>query len=595
MATLVAQASEVPSRPQTPPHHLTLNTSLHGNPPPVPNKYIPFCSPGPIPTFGLPSPPESPQSRRSSKATYRVFYPPDSHSKINDTPPVYEISAATLAFALDHASRQPLPEPDKVFPWLHGLHADNQMQLSFFAARRRTSRKVPKCLQGLTVVKAGGDLSKSRLKGAVAPEDVLAPLEGQDGGLGFHDVDPKCGFSVRNFQIQACKMATVSDIVVYGDDSTTRDQTIELSRHIANAQRQWRDATDPMGVETEEFNTFVVLDDFSAFQENFPETVSTDQSGSLTGNIVDLLWQERLEMHSLAKASEIATNVWLGPTSVDDENHFDILVDANDLATLPEAQDMSNVEEYLDANLEGKCVAQMEFPSSGSIDPTSSVNGEGLESDRFLGFCHWLHAMANPAARQVLSDVVTADNPSCATSSSKPPRRILIHCTDGYTESSLLALAYLMFADSIPLHEAWVRLHREKGRNFFAYPTDKGYLQNLEARILRESPRPRIDCSALNRPLWLSRMDGSIPSRIMPYLYLGNLNHADNPALLKELGITQVLSVGEPIRWPSELLSAWGEDRFLFVDQVQDNGVDPLTNDFDRCLKFIGKQTGSSN
>ena len=84
-------------------------------------------------------------------------------------------------------------------------------------------------------------------------------------------------------------------------------------------------------------------------------------------------------------------------------------------------------------------------------------------------------------------------------------------------------------------------------------------------------------------------MDGSVPSRIMPYLYLGNLNHADNPALLKELGITRILSVGEPIRWPQDALAAWGEDKFLFIDNVQDNGVDPLTDEFDRCLQFIGE------
>ncbi|KAG0330188.1 tyrosine/serine/threonine protein phosphatase pps1 [Podila horticola] len=39
--------------------------------------------------------------------------------------------------------------------------------------------------------------------------------------------------------------------------------------------------------------------------------------------------------------------------------------------------------------------------------------------------------------------------------------------------------------------------------------------------------------------------EGSFPSRILPFLYLGNLAHASNPGLLKSLGIRYVLSVGE--------------------------------------------------
>lgn len=39
--------------------------------------------------------------------------------------------------------------------------------------------------------------------------------------------------------------------------------------------------------------------------------------------------------------------------------------------------------------------------------------------------------------------------------------------------------------------------------------------------------------------------EGSLPSRILDFIYLGNLNHASNPAMLHALGITHVVSVGE--------------------------------------------------
>jgi len=77
----------------------------------------------------------------------------------------------------------------------------------------------------------------------------------------------------------------------------------------------------------------------------------------------------------------------------------------------------------------------------------------------------------------------------------------------------------------------------------------------------------------------------------LPYMYLGNLGHANNPELLRELGITRILSVGEPLSWSDDLKETldWPAENLMMVDRVQDNGVDPLWAEFERCLKFIGK------
>jgi dual specificity MAP kinase phosphatase len=73
-------------------------------------------------------------------------------------------------------------------------------------------------------------------------------------------------------------------------------------------------------------------------------------------------------------------------------------------------------------------------------------------------------------------------------------------------------------------------------------------------------------------------------------MYLGNLGHANNPELLRELGITRVLSVGETVSWPDDVKEElnWPAENLMMIDRVQDNGVDPLWEEFDRCLKFIG-------
>ena len=186
-----------------------------------------------------------------------------------------------------------------MFPWLHGLHPDNQIQLAFFSSRRKSVRRVPRCIRSLTVVKAGGDLSSSKLKGAIAPDELLS--SSCDEPNQFLECDPKDGFSVRNFQIQACKLAMVSDIIVYGDEKTHPNETIALAQRISLAQRQYETKNNFPRCH---FNTFMlcgewqptnsaqitsdgIVDPFSVVQERYPGLVAVDSTGSMTGNVVD--------------------------------------------------------------------------------------------------------------------------------------------------------------------------------------------------------------------------------------------------------------------------------------------------------------------
>jgi hypothetical protein len=72
-------------------------------------------------------------------------------------------------------------------------------------------------------------------------------------------------------------------------------------------------------------------------------------------------------------------------------------------------------------------------------------------------------------------------------------------------------------------------------------------------------------------------------------MYLGNLTHANNPPMLKLLGIKRILSVGEPVSWTEEQVNDWGRENLLMVDRVQDNGIDELTTEMSRCLEFVGE------
>lgn len=559
-------------------------------------KHLPICPPGPAPAEKPDTPPQSPPTKELLLQSRSLLYPPDKYKqKSLGSTTVYEIDAHGVAAALDHIAGQPLPDPSQVFPWFHGLHPSNHIQQAFFIARRRNLRKTPKCLRGITVVKAGGDLSCSRLKGAIAPEEFL-----QQGttASAFREIDPKEGFSVRNFQIQAAKSAMVSDILIYGDDE---NEVLKLAKDVAMAQQAWREAHEEKGHDLCKYNTFICTSEFQEFEERYPSLVATDSRGQMTGKVMDFFHQERVEMCTMTKASEIHHNIWMGPTpdsSIDpdllgSDERFDIYIECSDLGRFNHTA--------LEAIAQGSVAepAYLEFPSSGSIMPPTWSQ---IEADGILETCKWLYNLSHGT----LPDDATPQENDAEGDSPMPfstpdptkirERKILIHCTDGYTESTLLGLSYYTYVTGLPVPSAWLDLHMSKRRNFFAYPSDVALLTSIAPRLLSESPvhseksLSDITDLAKEEPEWIRNMDGSLPSRVTDYMYLGNLGHANNPDLLRHMGIRQILSVGETASWRDGELESWGKENVMVVQRVQDNGVDPLTDEFERCLEFIGKQ-----
>ncbi|CAG8125536.1 unnamed protein product [Penicillium salamii] len=582
MATVLVQQQALhhSTPPPSPiPSALTVNRRSS----PIPNKHIPICPTGPSP----PSP--SLQSIIApNDGTSSLLSPPDESMRIGrpTSPAVYAIDGVRLAAAIAHAASQPLPDANLMFPWLHGLHQDNHLQLGFFSSRKRHARRTPKCWRGITVVKLGGDLSKARIKGAVAVNEVLAPSSR------FLLADPPEGFSVRNFQIQTAKLAAMSDIVIYAEDDGCQKELVDLANQFAMAQQAWRLKMDPLQ-ERPTYNTFILADQFSDVAANQPELIAIDAKGQLTGRTMDFVQWERLEMATMSRASEISSNVWLGNTPdyfhlsrTSREETYDLLIEASDMANIPGPRYLAMLDKQLENGPQ-----RMEFPSSGSLLLPS---GNTREAEDIVNTIRWIYYLAHPEPQ---TEELDGDGDTPMITQRGNSRKVLIHCADGYTESSLLAVAYFMFAEGVPAHEAWLRLHREKKRNFFAYPTDVAFLCHIQGRLLQESPAVQSpDLSKALDPAWFHAIDGSFPSRILPYLYLGNLTHANNPELLWELGIKRVLSIGEAVNWTETDRASWGAENMMYIDNVQDNGIDPLCQEFDRCLEFIekGKRDGTA-
>lgn len=105
------------------------------------------------------------------------------------------------------------------------------------------------------MVKLGGDLTRSRLKGAICASEILSPSSR------FLMADPPEGFSVRNFQIQTAKLAAMSDIVIYAEDGASKSELLALAEDFSLAQQAWRMKHDP-SYERPAYNTFVVTSKF---------------------------------------------------------------------------------------------------------------------------------------------------------------------------------------------------------------------------------------------------------------------------------------------------------------------------------------------
>ncbi|KAI5950463.1 PPS1 [Candida jiufengensis] len=71
---------------------------------------------------------------------------------------------------------------------------------------------------------------------------------------------------------------------------------------------------------------------------------------------------------------------------------------------------------------------------------------------------------------------------------------------------------------------------------------------------------------------WVKEVEGSIPSKILPYLYLGSLKHASCLPLLNKLGIKKIISVGENLPW----INGYKFQKYnnILVDEIENQNIE---------------------
>lgn len=191
---------------------------------------------------------------------------------------------------------------------------------------------------------------------------------------------------------------------------------------------------------------------------------------------------------------------------------------------------------------------------------------------------------------------------------------LLVYCPEGYTETSLFMVIYLVYATGRRVQEVVFDYHIELGRPFYLFTNDYILLRELEPILLCYSPkRPELkwgsilsarvenlergpeleslteftselisdilitgyNCSSLNSyESWFEALleraglGSVVPSRITPNVYLGTLSHADSVPLLARLRISTVVSVGECVSWLLALPEGFVNTTELYSKQV---------------------------
>ncbi|KAL1918033.1 uncharacterized protein VTP21DRAFT_3299 [Calcarisporiella thermophila] len=440
---------------------------------------------------------------------------------ICDNPSIYGVTASYYFEIQDLYHRTPLPN-DILFPWLHGVDGKNYHQNLFFNV---TKVEIPQH-RGLTVVHGGDDVRRCSIVGSVLPGEILAsataatPPPSVDAVSSNADEQQPTDqrnfvqsenseplINLRNFKIQVAKYALISDIVVYGENGVD-EKVLEIAKQISWAQQALR--ADPSTRPKLEYHTFVITDPFSVIEEQFPSLVLLDSKG-MPVNKFNFWEEEREEMRLLTTASEISPHIWLGNTqNVPSLPALDPV--AMDIESAGQLQSPEFAAKSQDQTLDGD-------------PPAPTLNHEGhSHNPHNISICIEAHELAEMPTPSTLTLARETINDFLVTTSKPPPelihldmlssgaglttpamfedfmhrllhllafmddqasraQNILIHCQDGYTETSLLALSWLMYKFHLRLPEAYLKL--QETRSFFVYAVDLEVLKRIETRIWR--------------------------------------------------------------------------------------------------------------
>ncbi|ORX36396.1 hypothetical protein BD324DRAFT_651636 [Kockovaella imperatae] len=536
-------------------------------------------------------------------------------------------------------------------------------------------------------------------------------------------------------------LLNLAERVAAAQDNLYHERMEEYYQHVDKGQGEGINRPVKYGV-------WIVNEPFHVLEKIAPQLVNVTSQGESAPHpfFMDVFDRENCESRIMTRATEVVEGLWVGneadvpgnqlPGDVGPQVRYNLCIRAWELGNIPSANDLKKAHEKILEmdqdfveetsprrsefnptpatvalrNLLSPNSSQSTLPEQGGsaslkrAAATDMREGErngrnGAKQARYVSMtvagCSRSTSVHGARPREMVDRLVAmvywlrklierrdGTNPRRA-------RNVLVYCQDGYTENSMLVLAYIMSSLSISLPEAYLHLQNTAQRSFFLFGGDKPLLRKVDERLTADrkakalkilqtstekhhssssspldnlpsptsggrwknwgltfgkseattassspdgsratrskDPKRREDeeskhlvemakkmleeeeqggrQSAKDARVWFDdrRFDG-FPSRILPFLYLGNLEHAGNAAMLSALSITHVVSVGESLincaadtdpmygQIGENTLSAAyrdGKIQVLDLNDVRDDGNDPLRPIIARACEWI--------
>lgn len=500
--------------------------------------------------------------------------------------------------------------------------------------------------------------------------DILNP---SNYTASFINADSTNDVSIRNFHSQVAKWAFISDIVFYVSEERLRPAMHEFARLVSRAQANVRHENPGLPlyrtfVVEDPIEKF--LDESHHIMSIPPRgTPYNEEQITMRNWDSNFLVHENVELLMMSSTSAIDSDVdstgrvWLGNVS-DYEAHLESVWDYiwnsgktnqqdptnNGLPSTDVSEPNNDVgmsDDELDSlshqalktnwTLYICCKSGVPMPSlfliddeirktmAGDLENVFSPTGSIDSGDFSANMSSWYKTIIEFPSSGTITAATLTENDVCSIISmckllyirgrgthKGRPTSSLIFCTDGYTESSVLALCYAIYSQGLTAPEAWIYIHKHCCRPIFSFPMDPQLVLTLEKALLRYSPavagslyeeshgavfkihntegtdigsnsknenvqkevifkencdpKPITPDQLAAEDQWFASFDGSFPSLILHHMYLGSLVHANNVQMLTRLGIKRIISVGEPLEWVDY------SDEDEYMDEIDELG-----------------------
>lgn len=450
----------------------------------------------------------------------------------------YQLKTSHLNAVLDSWFTAPLPNANKLFPYLHGAISETQCE---FLDMNPDEDELP-CVRYLLIIKSNNVDNSLLIKSTISPDDIyLEPL-----------ISNQALINLRNYSSQITLLTKISDIIIYSEDNNMIDN-MALAQELRTMQISVNSQTG------RDYNTYILDYDPRALSAKYKinqDLTKLDTTTALHFTMnnwnLNYLFHERVEMWLMTSKSEIHKNFYLGNINdLHPENthcdEFSMIINCHEGGIIPQCSMLDKIWD----NLNGK--VELSFINSGQVDVESITN---LEIQSIVKLCKLIYHYT-----EVLN------------------KKVFIHCFDGYSAFSLLVLAYEIFKTGECLATGIINYFMEYKRPLYFFKNDYDVLlQVLEKELIFNSPKrsailevDSVDGDSLTSSInsmkisdpnsdtqrledWLSNSnDKNPPARVFPHLYLGTFEHASCSVLLTKLKITQIISFGQLPIWMNDL------------------------------------------